>query len=82
MSGCSDPSITSLGTIFEIEEVRDLPWNTVPDWLWYGFLSQGAEATCEFLSSPETSFLNFSWKIAMAHPFQHRGCRPYLIPLL
>ena len=82
MSGCSDPSIASLGIVFEIEEVRNLPWNTVPNWLWYCFLPQGAEATCEFLSSPEISFLTLVGRLHWRIRFNTVGAGPYLIPQL
>jgi len=76
MGGCSNPSIASLGLVFEIEEDRNLSWDIAPNWLWYGFLSQGAAARCELLSSPETSLLTLSWKLTLVHPFRNRGCRP------
>ena len=52
---CSYSSIASLGIVFEIKEVRSLPWNIAPGWLWNGFLRQDTEAGCEFLSWSELS---------------------------
>ena len=38
MHGCSYPSIASLGLVFENEEVRNPPWDNIPNWLWYRIL--------------------------------------------
>jgi hypothetical protein len=53
VGGCSHPSTASLGIVFEIEEVRNLSWIIVRNWLWYRFLCQDPVARCESLFSPE-----------------------------